>query len=249
VDTGHALVDEDLISLRKDPRWEKVHQYLEDCNNYFETANIKYTQVLVPKGYRKGKPIPAVVWMHGLGANPENFTNESAQVYADEINIALIGVSGTKARGPRSFVWAEDVEQDGKRLREAIEEASEKVTIEKGKVITFGFSQGAQMGLEVAVRYPEEYAGAIVLSPGARSHLNELTASPNLTKRGFVLCCGAQEHPGNVLLTSNDAAWLRRAKAQIIHKPYPGMSAHSFPPDFEDRFPEWIKFILNARGG
>jgi predicted esterase len=225
VDTGHALVDEDLISLRKDPRWEKVHQYLEDCNNYFETANIKYTQVLVPKGYRKGKPIPAVVWMHGLGANPENFTNESAQVYADEINIALIGVSG------------------------AIEEASEKVTIEKGKVITFGFSQGAQMGLEVAVRYPEEYAGAIVLSPGARSHLNELTASPNLTKRGFVLCCGAQEHPGNVLLTSNDAAWLRRAKAQIIHKPYPGMSAHSFPPDFEDRFPEWIKFILNARGG
>ena len=46
-----------------------------------------------------------------------------------------------------------------------------RVTIEKGKVITFGFSQGAQRGLEIAAQYPEEFAGSIVLSPGAESNL------------------------------------------------------------------------------
>ena len=248
VDTAHAQRDEDLESLREDPRWRVVQQYLQDCNQYFESASISHTVVILPKGYQKGTPIPAVLWLHGLGSRPEDFTNDECQDYADSLNVALIGVSGTKARGPRSFVWAEDVEQDGKRLRDAMKEVSDRVTIKKGYVITFGFSQGAQAGLEVAVSDPEEYAGAIVLSPGAHPHLDELKTSPLLAHRGFVLCCGAQEHPGNVRLTAMDADWLRKAKAKIIHKPYPGVAAHSFPHDFDDRFPEWVKFILKTRG-
>jgi len=68
-----------------------------------------------------------------------------------------------------------------------------------------------------------------------------------VAKRGFIVACGAQEHPGNVRLTAQDAAWLKKAKAQVLHKPYPGMSAHSFPPDFAERFPDWIQLILKAR--
>jgi len=248
VDTAHAERDEDLVSLRRDSRWGKVRQYLGDCNRYFESAPTSRTVVILPKGYQNSKPITAVVWLHGLGSRPEDFANDGCREHADALNVAIIGVSGTKARGPRSFVWAENVEQDGKRLRDALEEASAQVTIKKGQIITFGFSQGAQVGLEVAARYPEEYAGAIVLSPGARSNLNSIKPSSLLSMRGFVLCCGAEEHPGNVMLTANDADWLRRAKAKIIHKPYPGVSAHSFPADFDERFPEWIKFILKAQG-
>lgn len=247
VDTQHAQRDEDLDSLRRDPRWQKVRRYLEDCNRYFESAPIARTAVVVPKSYQKGTPIPAVLWLHGLGSNPEDFINGGCQEYADELNVALIGVSGTKARGPRSFVWAEDVEKDAGRLRDALAEVSDRVTVKKGYVITFGFSQGAQVGLEVAVRYPEEYAGSIVLSPGAQPHLDDLKPSPLLARRGFVLSCGAEEHPGNVRLTARDADWLRRANARVIHKPYPGVSDHSFPGDFDERFPEWVKFILNTR--
>lgn len=249
VDSGHAEVDQDLNSLRRDARWAKVHQFLLDCNRYFESAPISRTTLVVPTGYQKGTPIPAVLWMHGLGSRPEDFVNpESTQGLADEMKIALIGVSGTKARGPRSFVWAENPEQDAKRLRDALAEVSDRVTIKKGCVITLGFSQGAQVGLDVVVRYPEEYAGSIVLSPGAESFLTQVTPSPLLAKRGFVLSCGAREHPGNVQLTAEGAAWLRAAKAQVIHKPYPGVTAHTFPRDFDERFPEWVEFILKARG-
>jgi len=45
-----------------------------------------------------------------------------------------------------------------------------------------------------------------------------------------------------------DAKWLQEAKAQVIHNAYPGMPAHSFPEDFDERFPEWVKFILKTRG-
>ena len=188
-----------------------------------------------------------VLWLHGLGSRPEDFINSGCQIYADELNVAFIGVSGTKSRGPRSFVWAEDPEQDARRLRDALSEISDRITVKKGYVITFGFSQGAQVGLDVVVRYPEDYAGSIVLSPGATPHLDGVKPSPLLTRRGFVLCCGAEEHPGNVQLTALDAKWLREAKSQVIHKAYPGMSTHSFPTDFDERFPEWIKYILDAR--
>ena len=247
VDTQHAQRDPDLTSLRNDPRWGQVRQYLADCNRYFESAPVARTALVLPKGYRKGAPIPAVLWLHGLGSRPEGFVNPGCQEYADRLNVALIGVSGTRARGPRSFVWAEDPEKDARRLRDALAEVSDRVTVKKGHVITFGFSQGAQVGLEVAVRYPEEYAGSIVLSPGAQPHLDDVRPSPALGRRGFVLSCGAEEHPGNVRLTALDADWLRRAKARVIHKAYPGVSAHSFPEDFDERFPEWVKFILTAR--
>lgn len=250
VDAQHAQRDEDLASLRKDPRWARVQQYLSDYNRYFETAPVGRTALLVPKGYKKETPIAAVVWLHGLGSNPENFVAAGAQGFADELNVALIGVSGTKPRGPRSFAWAEDPEQDAKRLRAALAELSDRVTLKKGHVVLLGFSQGAQMGLEVAVSYPEEYAGAIVLSPGLRGapHLDGMPASPLLAKRAFVLSCGAKEHPGNVRLTAEDADWLRKAKAVVVHKPYPGVAAHSFPEDFDERFPEWVKLILKTRG-
>jgi predicted esterase len=247
VDTQHALRDDDLVSLRRDPRWNTCRQFLEDCNRYFESTPLARTVVVLPKGYQKGTPIPAILWLHGLGSRPEDFVNSHGQTYANALNVAVIGISGTKARGPSSFVWAEDVEMDAKRLRDALAEASAQVTIQHGAVVTFGFSQGAQVGLEIAVRYPEEYAGSIVLSPGAQPHLDGLKPSPLLAKRGFVVSCGADEHPGNVRLTSDDANWLRQAKAKVLHKAYPGVSAHSFPSDFAVRFPVWVKFVLDAQ--
>ena len=248
VDARHAQQDADLPSLRADPRWAKVHRFLVDCNRYFETAPVVRTTLVLPKAYKKGTPVVAVVWLHGLGSRPEDFVNAGSQEYADRMNVALVGVSGTKARGPRSFVWAEDAAKDAKlALRDALAEVADRVTVKKGQVITLGFSQGAQVGLEVAVRHPEEYAGSIVLSPGAQPHLEDVTPSPLLAHRGFVVSCGAKEHLGNVQLTADDAEWLRKAKARVIHKAYPGVAAHTFPADFEDRFPEWVEFILKRR--
>jgi predicted esterase len=249
VDTQHALMDEDLTSLRRDPRWAKVQQFLASCNRYFESAAIVRTVLLLPKDYKKEASIPAVLWLHGYSSRPDDFVNPGSQDYADALKVALIGVSGTMSRGPRSFVWTEDPEKDAKRMRDALAEVSDRVTVTKGHVITLGFSQGAQVGLEVAVRNPGEYAGSIVLSPGILtfSRLDNLKPSPLLAQRGFVLSCGANEHPSNVQLTAADANWLRKAKAQVIHKMYPGVSAHSFPKDFDERFSEWVKFILKPR--
>jgi predicted esterase len=247
VDADHSQRDEDLTSLRGDQRWGTVLRYVEECNRYFESAPLAHTVLILPEGYQKPAAIPAILWLHGFRSRPDDFVNASSQQYANNLNVALIGVSGTKARGPHSFAWADDVESNAKRLRDGLAEVSDRVTIERGQVVTLGFSQGAQVGLEVAVRYPEQYAGSIVFSPGAQPHLAELQPSPLLAQRAYVLCCNADEHPGNVQLTADDASWLRSARAKVVHKAYPGVSTHSFPQDFEERFGEWLKFIWEAK--
>jgi predicted esterase len=185
-----------------------------------------------------------------MGSHPEGFVNEDeVQDFADELDIAFVGVSGTLPRGKNSFVWAENPEQDYERVRDALKEVSDRVTVKSGAVITLGFSQGAQVGLEIAVRHSDEFAGSIVLSPGADRHLDRVQPSPLLAKRGFVVAYGAKEHAGNVMLGVQDDRWLRQAKAKVIHRPYPGMAEHSLPPDFADRFPEWVRFIQKTAAG
>jgi predicted esterase len=244
VDSEHAQRDEDLETLRKDNRWKQVLSYINECNRYFETANTGQTILILPTGYQMPAAIPAVVWLHGLGSRPDDFVNESCQGYADRLNIAFIGASGTKPRGPARYVWAEDLQRDAERIRNALTQVSDRVLIKKGQIITFGFSQGAQVGLEVAVQSPEEFAGSIVLSPGADPHLNLIPPSPLLADRRFVISLGAVEAPGNIWLASNANEWLRKARAQVIYKPYPGVATHSFPADFSERFPEWVNYIL-----
>jgi predicted esterase len=252
VDAPYADEDDDLKSLRQDARWAKVRRYLADVNHYFETAPLARTVLVLPSGYKKESAIPVILWAHGLGATPENFVTGSGQQFADQLNLAVVGVSGTKARGPHSFVWAEDVKTDAQRFRDALAEIADRVTIKKGCVVLFGFSQGAQVALNIGASYPEEYAGAIALSPGgmsptAQRHLDHVETSPVLSHRGFVISWGAQEDPGNVSLAVHASDRLRQLKAKLIQKGYPGVSAHAFPADFDERFPEWVSFVLKAR--
>jgi predicted esterase len=248
VDTDYAERDEDLAALRADPRWPDVRTYLAACNRFYESSGIKSTALILPKGYKKGTPIAAVVWLHGLGSSPEDFVNDTCQHHADRLNAAIVGVSGTVPRGPKKFVWAVDAERDAKRVRDAIAEVSDRLTIKPGHLIALGFSQGAQVGVEIAVRNPEEYAGAIALSPGADVHLKDVKPPPLLARRGFVITWGEDEAPGNVQLAKYDARWLSDVKAQVQSKEYAGVREHAFPRDFNARFFEWVKFIEQTRG-
>jgi predicted esterase len=250
VDFPHAARDDDLKPLHRDDRWPSVRAFLEACTRYWEANGKGETVLVLPSGYEKGTPLPVVVWLHGLGSWPGDFVGEDCQKWADDLGVAFLGVSGTLPKGPRSFVWAEEPERDAKRIGAALAEVADRLTAKPGHLIALGFSQGAQVGLEVAVRHPEQYAGAIVMSPGTRQPpwLQEDTPSRPLAKRAFVLTCGAEEHPGFVQRTASDAAWLRAAEAKVEHIPYTGVSAHALPRDFAARFPDWVRFIEATRG-
>ncbi len=119
----------------------------------------------------------------------------------------------------------------------------------RGQIVAFGFSQGAQMAFEVAFANPDEYRGAIVLSPGTSKVVTrkELNPGPANKKQAFVFTCGAEEAPGNVVYTREDAEFARKAGCRVEEKLYEGASEHRFPADFQEAFPRWVRLIRGEK--
>ena len=247
VDESWAGQDSDLDALHKDPRWKKIAPFLKRCNSYWAASGHRQTVLVLPEGYKKGTPIGVLVGLHGFGHRPDGFVNEDRyQAFANELDMAIVGVSGTIAAGRRSFVWSEDPPTDARQIRRAFEDLSDRLTVKRGHIITFGFSQGAQMGFEVAFQDPDEFLGAIVMSPGTTNRffrLNKLTPSSKNKRQAYVCLCGAGEDPGNVAFTKNDADFAREAGARVKLKLYKGMDEHTIPPDFAGSLVRWVRFI------
>jgi len=109
----------------------------------------------------------------------------------------------------------------------------------------FGFSQGAMVAADLCSRYPDSYAGAIIMSPGGMTNPHPATTPVLLHKnQSFWVVCMADEHPGNVELTRFYAKHLKALGTQVTKIEYPGIKEHTRPPDFKERFPEWIAAIL-----
>ena len=102
VDASWAAQDADLVTLRKDDRWSRITPFLAACNAYWATAGKHSTTLVVPTGYKPGTRIGVLVGMHRLGANPEGFASKAMyQELANELKMAVVGVSGTVPRGKR----------------------------------------------------------------------------------------------------------------------------------------------------
>lgn len=248
VDPIWAEQDSDLLPVRGDPRWRTLRTFLGEAGRYWAASGVKVTKVVVPKGYTLGRPIPVIVGLHGMGSVPGDLAGERFQATADALSVAFVSASGTIPNGPASFHWAESVDPDGARLDDALKEASDRVTIDPGKIILIGFSQGAQMAALIAANHPTKYAGAIVMSPGTQNDLtmDDLVAAPALAQRRFVIVVGAGEHPGTVSTAVGDARALRGARADVFYRAYEGVKTHSFPPDFSSALPRWIQYILGT---
>jgi len=247
-----ADTDSDLRALRGDARWLAVRKYLRQCASYWAVHGNALTILVLPKGYDGKTPIAALFWLNGSNSGPD-FRNDARsadlEAAADRLNVAVVGVSGTVPLGKAKFNWSEEPERDFQRVHDAMVEVGSRVRIKPGAAILIGFSQGGQVGLEVAARHPERFAGAIAVAPGSRrgSLLDRAAGSTLLKSRAFVLAVGGADSAPRRRLASEDAAWLRRAGAKVAENTYP-QAGHVIPPDFARRLPEWVRLVADAPG-
>jgi pimeloyl-ACP methyl ester carboxylesterase len=174
VNSRWAQQDPDLEGVRRDPRWPKLLAFLRRCESYWRAVGPKETVIITPSAYDGQAELSVVVWLHGMGGDPGNMKSVF-QTLADRHRIGFIGVSGTIPTGKKKFAWADVAEDDYERIQLALKDADKRMHRRPGAV-ALGFSQGAMVGIEVAVRHPETFAGAISISAGTGSPvLNERT--------------------------------------------------------------------------
>ena len=232
-----ASQDPDLASLRRDPRWTEMKQFLTQVSRYWATSDVKALDMILPTDTNTDR-VDVVVWLHGLGGNPKV---PASQELADTLNVAFLGVSGTVPSGPNAFSWSEDVLRDFKRVDESLKTLAETIPI--GSVVLVGFSQGAYVATELAANYPKRFQGALILSPGGNED-PEIPQDALLTGQVYRCSVGAKEHPGNVASTEDLCAQLKARGAKTVVKLYEDVSAHTFPPDYLEALEVWVSEAL-----
>ncbi len=250
VDVQYAEQDSDLEIVRKDPRWNELQRYLKQWATYWRECGHRRETVVLPAGYKGGEAIPVIIGLHGLGSRPTDFTeDENAQELANRLKVAIVGISATVARGPRSFGWSEDIQRDTKHIREGLKRLESKLTPKQGALILVGFSQGAQLAAEIAARHPDEYAGAIMMSCGfmGNSKLNDVRADAGIKDRTYIAVCGKDEALGNIAMTAASAKWFRDRGAMIVEHYFPDQG-HSFPEGYYNHLSVWTQVILQRAG-
>lgn len=248
VDSTWSRSDPDLQNVRDDPRWPAFLNYLVACDRYWRAFGAKQTVLIVPEEYDGESELTLVVWLHGMGHSAESHRKQF-QSLADQYDLGFVAVSGTVPTGKASFAWADVPDDDYDRIKRALDEARQQIKWKDGTAVALGFSQGAIVALELAVRHPEIFAGAITISAGTGSpvQLDQVADRSALHQQAFVVVCGAKEPASSIQRSSELARWLKGAKARVRVPSYPDHASHAFPADFDDQFPDWLAFIEHGR--
>ncbi len=196
-------------------------------------------------------PFPVALWLHGYrGYSPEGYfpgeTVAAMQKHADTLGAVIIGFPATTDLGDNTQQWSEEPVADHAYIQSMLKEIGKTVKLDISKVALFGFSQGAMVAADLATLYPENYMGAILMSPGGMGRPKAADIrTPQHEKQVYFCFCGAEEQPGNVGLTKAYAKHLEKdLGAKVTLKLYPGISKHTRPSDFMEKFPEWMAAIL-----
>lgn len=205
--------------------------------------------VYLPKT-QKDSAVPVAVWLHGYRSFPGFIAEEREyfQGIADSLGIAIVGIPGTTPLGDDTLQWSEEPVADHAYIQQVLSLLSEKHKLDTKRVALFGFSQGAMVAADIANLYPDAYQGAIVMSPGGFTE-PKVRSQKSLAnaKQTFFVVCGANENAGNVQLTRFYGKELKNLGATVTLKEYAGVSKHTRPPDFKERFGEWIAAILKSK--
>jgi predicted esterase len=208
------------------------------------------TITLLPKDWDKKSPLPLVIWLHGRGADPTLLKEEKwHQEVADKLGLAIVGIAATRRVAPDAYEWSGDIEADYAHIRAKLSEVEMAKRVTFSRKMLFGFSQGAVLSAEIAARHPDQFLGAIVLSPGCQFKINELPASAALAKQSYFISCGQKEQPGNLWFSRYYAARLHELGAKTVLREVEGVSEHHRPVDLRDRFPEWVTAIMGQGAG
>ena len=121
------------------------------------------------------KEWPVVFLLHGYGGNSSqklNLKNRLSRYYN------YVSIEAPYKIGERSYAWFDLEFVDGQasnfdleelktsrfKLRETIRFFKQQHDLSSDEIITLGFSQGATMGLELAIEYPDCVSGVVALS-------------------------------------------------------------------------------------
>lgn len=185
------------------------------------------SQSIVTAGAPLGESDAAVIMVHGRNAGPQNILDLVTRLDRPSWTY-LAPAAANRTWYPFSFMAP--IEQNEPWLSSALEVLKQMVAdvnargIPTDRLVILGFSQGACLTAEFAVRNPDRYGGIIVFSGG-------LVGPPGTTWRGegrfdrtpvFLGCSDIDPHVPKSRVDESAAVFVRMG-AEVTERIYPRM--------------------------
>lgn len=248
--------EDDFSALHADVRWIKLGEWLRLCELHHQIDCKPVTSILIPAGYdpKKDQPLNVVIWFHQNRSRPDRILDPKSesfdfQLAANRLNVAFLAISGTNALSKNVFDWADDETENYQRVCEAIEALKSKVQIKPRGIINLGIEEGAGVGLELALKHPELFAGAIALSRTDYfwDH-DDLVETKQINSLGVVISYSDKDEVQKEL-AETDVKLMKRLNAKYIESKSNDESWVVIPSDLNQKLPGWLKFIIEAKNG
>lgn len=197
-------------------------------------------QPIVTAGAPAAAAEAGLVLLHGRGATAQGVIN----LFEPAIRRRVAVFAPQAARGrwfPRSFNAAlaenePDLSSGVARVAAAVDRAA-AIGLPAERVVVAGFSQGACLAAEFAVRRPDRYGGIAVLSgalPGPSDRVPSETGSGNLAGTPVFLGCGADDPHVDRDRLDATVRTFERLEAEVTRRVYPGLGHAVTDDEFDE---------------
>lgn len=225
--------DKKLASLRSDPRFLQALDRADEIKaKQFETLKTEFDNV-VPLSFQppdngKNEPLALIIALHGFGVKPSDIAGAFINT-ASQTQSLLVCPAGPRPGG-QGRSWRYEDESEWIVLR-TLDRMIEDHDIDTSRIVLAGFSQGATVAYNIALKYPHLFQGVILISGAYDTAL--ITAPDDLPKEdwpSFYLMAGSLD-------PLKDSARSARGKLQEL-----GFDAtyiefedvgHSLPDDYD----------------
>jgi len=192
--------DPDLDNLRKDPRFEKLIERMEQTSERRKAALKKAEEyaaaaaIHIPEKAAGLKEMPLLVVLHGAGSTKDQVVQGRWKSIADELGFALVAPSGKFPTGEdpaKGMTWFENVGEYKlkpflveRAVNDAVSAFQKEHPLDKTRVAVAGEGIGGVVAMNVAINGPGLYKGAVTVDSPFRADIYSAKA-PNAAKMGL----------------------------------------------------------------
>ncbi len=191
---------------------------------------------ILPPGYDTGVAAPLVIVMHGSGGRPGPIADVHRKA-AGEVGAIVVAPSALRPLGA-GFNWTFRDESEWMVLH-VLERVSREHKIDMERVVLAGFSQGANIALEVGLKHAENFAGIVASCGHWDAEIMRIPEAESLPR--VQLMIGAHD-PWVRTFREGETA-LRAAGVDVRLHVSAGIG-HAYPRDADKRLGEALRFVL-----
>jgi phospholipase/carboxylesterase len=184
--------------------------------------------LFVPKGYKRDKPTPLLIWLHGAGGSGN--VSENMAALADEFGFIVL------APDSRDWTWDAILGQYGPDvdyLQRALKQTLTRYNLDRDRIWLGGFSDGASYSLSLGISYGDIFRKIYAGAPGVMQPI-EANGKP-----AIFISHGRQDQTMPIDETSRK--FVPRLKALGYDVTYEEYDArHQLPPEMLRKVIEWF---------